>query len=192
MKLKRGFAVIVLCGALVLGLSACGGNDDSAANVPTGAAFDRAFIDAMVPHHESAIEMARSAEAAGLSNPELRQVADDILSTQQVEIDQLKQWRGEWFGSEKIDPDGAAALGMTDTQMGMANGADALLNSGDVDADFAQMMIAHHEGAIEMAKLALDRAERAELRDMAKAIIAAQEREIEIMRPHAGGGMDHG
>ena len=185
-------AGLLAAAALLLVGAGCGSDEPSTDEGAATAPFDRAFIDAMVPHHESAIEMARSAEAAGLSNPELRQVADDILSTQQVEIDQLKQWRGEWFGSEKIDPDGAAALGMTDTQMGMANGADALLNSGDVDADFAQMMIAHHEGAIEMAKLALDRAERAELRDMAKAIIAAQEREIEIMRPHAGGGMDHG
>lgn len=178
--------------AVVLGISACGGDDDSAADVAAGAEFDRAFIDAMIPHHESALEMARSAKAAGLTEPELEQVADDILATQQAEIDRMKEWRAEWFGSSDVDPEGAAALGMSDEQMGMSHDADDLLNSGDVDADFAQMMVDHHEGAIEMAELALDRAEHGELKEMAEAIIDAQQREIDVMEPHAGEMMDHG
>lgn len=193
MSVRRCFAVVLLVVAVGVGLSACGGADDQAAgDVATGAEFDRAFIDAMVPHHESALEMARSAKAAGLTEPELEQVADDILATQQAEIDQMKDWRGEWFGSRDVDPDGAAALGMSDEQMGMAPDADDLLNSGDVDSDFATMMIDHHEGAIEMAKLALERAEHDELKELAKAIIDAQQREIEVLERHAGKMMDHG
>ena len=192
MNVKRGSAVILLLVALILGLSACGGDDDSAADGVAGAEFDRAFIDAMVPHHESALEMARSAQAAGLTEPELEQVADDILATQQTEIDQMKEWRDEWFGSSDVDPDGAAALGMSDEQMGMAHDADDLLNSGDVDSDFATMMIDHHQGAIEMAELALERAEHDELKKLAEAIIDAQQREIEVLEPHAGEMMDHG
>lgn len=191
MNAKRGLAVILLVAAVGVGLSACGG-DDRAADVGAGAEFDRAFIDAMVPHHESALEMARSAKAAGLTEPELEQVADDILATQQAEIDQMKEWRGEWFGSSEVDPDGAAALGMSDEQMGMAHDADDLLNSGDVDSDFATMMIDHHKGAIEMAELALERAEHGELKELAEAIIDAQQREIEVLEPHAGEMMDHG
>lgn len=52
---------------------------------------------------------------------------------------------------------------------------------------FAQMMIPHHEGAVAMAEAARERAEHDEIKELAEAIIAAQEREIEIMRPHAGG-----
>lgn len=177
--------------ASALALSACGGVDASESSAPGGSTFDRAFIDAMVPHHESALEMARSAEAAGLTQPDLQRVAKDILDTQQAEIDQMKSWRGEWFGSPEIDPGGAAALGMSEDEMGMAHDPDALLNSGDVDADFATMMIDHHKGAIAMAKLALDRAEHDELRALAEDIIAAQEREIDVLEPHAS-GMHHG
>lgn len=182
-----GFAIVVL-------LAGCGGGDDdsAASGAPTGAAFDRAFIDAMVPHHESAIEMAKAAKEAGLSQPDLVKVADDILANQQAEIDQMKAWRSEWFGSSEIDPNGAAALGMSESAMGMMEDAETLRASGDVNTDFAQMMVTHHQGAIEMAKLAADRAEHEEIKDLAEAIISAQEREIEVMKPHAGGTMDHG
>jgi uncharacterized protein (DUF305 family) len=184
----------VLVGVLALGVSACGGDDQSAAtassSAATGEAFDRAFIDAMVPHHEAALAMARSAQAAELTQPDLQKVADDILATQQAEIDQMQSWREAWFGSGTIDPDGAAALGMSEDEMGMSHDADALLNAADVDTEFAKMMIDHHEGAIAMAELALERGERDEIKDLAQRIIEAQEREIEVMTPHAGG--EHG
>jgi len=197
MKLSHSSIVVgVTLGLFVLLLAACGGDDGDAGTsaTPTGAAFDRAFIDAMVPHHESAIAMARAAKDAGLSQPGLVAVAADILATQQSEIDQMKDWRGEWFGSRAIDPNGATALGLSGSEMGMGmeHDADALRSSGDVDADFAQMMITHHQGALLMARLADDRAEHDQLKELAERIISAQEREIEIMRPHAGGTMDHG
>jgi uncharacterized protein (DUF305 family) len=181
----------VSLGMVVLLFAGCGGGDgDSSSGTPTGEAFDRAFIDAMVPHHESAIEMAQAAKEAGLSQPDLVKVADDILATQQDEIDEMRGWRAEWFGSSEIDPNGASALGMSESEMGMQHDADALLNSGDVDTDFAQMMITHHQGAIEMARLAADNAEHEEIKDLAEAVISAQEREIAVMRPHTS-GMDH-
>jgi uncharacterized protein (DUF305 family) len=174
--------------AALLGLAACGG-DEAADTVPRGEEFDRAFIDAMVPHHESAIEMARAAKEAGLSQPELVEVADAILATQQGEIDQMKEWRGEWFGSSTIDPDGGEGLGLSRTEMGMDMEHDVgmLRDSTDIDNDFAQMMIPHHQGAITMAELAKERAEHEELKELADAIIEAQEREIDVMRPHASG-----
>ena len=193
MKLaRRSKAAAVVLGALVLILSACGGSEgDSDAGAPSGVPFDRSFIDAMVPHHESAIEMARAAKEAGLSQPDLVKVADDILATQQAEIDQMKDWRAEWFGSSTIDPEGDAALGMSESDMGMQHDAEALSESTDVNTDFAQMMITHHQGAIKMAKLAGGKAEHGELKELADAIVSAQEREIDVMRPHAS-GMNHG
>ncbi len=195
MKMKVGSRTIaaVTVGVIVMVLAACGGDDGDSGTEGTskGAAFDRAFIDAMVPHHESAIEMAQAAKEAGLDQPDLVKVADDILANQQDEIDQMKAWRGDWFGSTAISPDGAAALGLSESDMGMQHDADALRDSTDVNTDFAQMMVTHHQGAIEMAKLATDDAEHDELKELAKGIISAQEREIEVMRPHAG-GMNHG
>ena len=58
--------------------------------------FDKAFIDAMIPHHQSAIEMAQVA-LANSDNPQIRELALDIVSAQQREIEQMKQWRKEWY-----------------------------------------------------------------------------------------------
>lgn len=184
---SRALAALVLAAAAVA-LAGCGGGDGDPA---AAAEFDRAFIDSMIPHHESALEMAQAAKDAGLREPDLVEVADAILDTQQEEIDLMRGWRAEWFGSGEIDPDGPAVLGLSEADMGMQHDADAFLGSTDVDADFAQMMITHHQGAIDMAELAEERAGHGELKELAEAIIGGQRREIERMRPHAT-GMHHG
>jgi uncharacterized protein (DUF305 family) len=153
--------------------------------------FDQAFIDAMIPHHDSAIAMANEAKAAGLTQPELIEIADAIIETQQDEIDQMMNWRQEWYGSSTVDPAGAAALGMSMAEMGMEHDPSALAEAADVDAAFAAMMIDHHNGAIAMARRASREAEREEIRSLAADIVAAQESEIEVMTEHAA-GQHHG
>jgi Domain of unknown function (DUF305) len=54
--------------------------------------------------------------------------------------------------------------------------------TGDVDADFAAMMIAHHVGAIEMAQAQLRAGRNEQLRRLAEEIIVTQQQEIEVMR----------
>lgn len=61
------------------------------------APFDRAFIDAMIEHRESAIEAARAAETRA-QNTEIRELAKTIAADQQREIEQMKRWRQEWCG----------------------------------------------------------------------------------------------
>ena len=179
---------------LALVAAGCGGSDEPM--VDSSVPFDRAFIDAMVPHHEAAIEMATRAQAAGLSEPVLVDIAKAIVATQQAEIDAMKQWRADWFGSPEIDPDGAAALGMSEEMMGMQHAAIDFETTVDVDAAFATAMIDHHAGAIAMAELADERAEHEEIRDLAGDIVAVQEAEIDQMQPFASAdsmeGMDHG
>jgi uncharacterized protein (DUF305 family) len=58
--------------------------------------FDKAFIDAMIPHHQSAIEMAEVAYENS-ENPRIKELAGDIISAQKREIEQMKQWRKEWY-----------------------------------------------------------------------------------------------
>jgi uncharacterized protein (DUF305 family) len=58
--------------------------------------FDKAFIDAMIPHHQSAIEMAEVASEKS-KNPQIRELAENIVSAQQTEIEQMKQWRKQWY-----------------------------------------------------------------------------------------------
>ena len=58
--------------------------------------FDKAFIDAMIPHHQSAIDMAQVAHKESKS-PEMKELAENIVSAQKREIEQMKQWRKEWY-----------------------------------------------------------------------------------------------
>ena len=58
--------------------------------------FDRAFIDAMIPHHESAIDMANVVLEES-ENPHLRELATDIVEAQEREIAQMEGWREEWY-----------------------------------------------------------------------------------------------
>lgn len=61
--------------------------------------FDRAFIDAMIPHHQGAIVDARAAIEKA-THPELKELAKNIVKTQQREINQMQQWRSEWYPAE--------------------------------------------------------------------------------------------
>jgi uncharacterized protein (DUF305 family) len=58
--------------------------------------FDKAFIDAMVPHHQGAIEMAQVASKKS-EDPRIRELAGNIIVAQKQEIEQMKQWRKEWY-----------------------------------------------------------------------------------------------
>jgi uncharacterized protein (DUF305 family) len=65
--------------------------------------FDRAFVDAMIPHHQSAIMMAQAALERA-EHPELKSLAQAIIAAQQREIDQMQAWRGAWSGAATPTP----------------------------------------------------------------------------------------
>ncbi|CAN5659887.1 hypothetical protein BH23PAT2_BH23PAT2_05720 [soil metagenome] len=56
------------------------------------------------------------------------------------------------------------------------------LSGDDYDKAFIEMMIAHHEGAVEMSELSEERAKHDEIKQLSQAIISAQEQEIKDMR----------
>jgi uncharacterized protein (DUF305 family) len=187
---------LLLLTVVALGVAGCGGDDDSegvGGEQPTVASgqvpFDRAFIDAMVPHHQTAIEMAREAKDAGLSEPELVKIADDIIATQQTEIDQMLEWRQQWFGSREREPEAAAleVLGLSSAEAGMEHSSADVATAEDVNQAFAGSMIGHHTGAIRMAELAKKRAGHDELKTLAGDVIASQQREIDIIEAYFGG-----
>ena len=76
-----------------------GGMDMAASDLQQLAAarpFDKAFIDAMTPHHESAVAMADVALGES-ENPEIRAIAEEIVSGQERELSQMREWREEWY-----------------------------------------------------------------------------------------------
>lgn len=76
-----------------------GGTTDMTADIEelrTAEPFDQAFIQAMVPHHESAIAAAElAAEQAG--SDEIKTLAAEIIEAQQREIDQMETWLDTWY-----------------------------------------------------------------------------------------------
>lgn len=61
----------------------------------TGDEFDKAFISAMVDHHQGAIDMANLAKLSA-SHEEIKKLADDIISAQTSEIEMMRQWQQNW------------------------------------------------------------------------------------------------
>lgn len=59
--------------------------------------FDRAFLEAMIRHHEGAVRMAEQIRSS-TERPELRELADDIVSTQRAEIERMRAWLADWYG----------------------------------------------------------------------------------------------
>lgn len=59
--------------------------------------FDLRFINAMIPHHQGAIEMAEQA-LENSDRAEIKELAQTILDSQQQEIDQMMQWKQQWYG----------------------------------------------------------------------------------------------
>lgn len=92
-------AMPMLPGVRMVGQPMSGDRMDMRADVDQlGSAepFDRAFIDAMIIHHQSAIEAAQSALTRS-SREEIRRLAQAIISAQSREIDQLRRWRADWY-----------------------------------------------------------------------------------------------
>lgn len=142
-----------------------------------GTLDDQQFIAMMIPHHQMAIDMAEIALERA-EHPEIKQAAQDIITAQQREIDQMTAWQHEWFG----DATPSASTPLTDSQMGMDMDMNTLKVAEPFDKAFIDGMIPHHEGAIAMAKAVSTTTQRPEIKGLANQIITAQEGEISQMR----------
>ena len=154
----------------MLVLSACGGTEHSPADVT--------FAQQMVPHHEQALEMAKLVpERSG--NDKVRGLAQRIEKAQDPEITRMNSWLKEWGAAAMQDHSGHDMSGMMsgDDMAGLKKATGA-----EFDRQWLDMMIKHHEGAVEMAKTELAQGEDAEAKKLAQAIIDGQQQEITEMK----------
>jgi len=181
MKHAFRIASLVLAVASLAGLTAGAG-----ASAATASQVDEAFARQMPIHHSMAIEMAQMAIEQA-EHKAIRTTARNIVKTQRHEIDRLMKI-GDRLGIEPPASHGHMqmmddldTLGLTmeqagmDMEMGMLDGADRF------DREFIDMMVPHHQGAIRMARVELKRGKDSQLREIARAIVKAQAKEISQM-----------
>lgn len=208
-SLVRRSAAAVAAGAAALVLAACGGDGDGSGSAGHGGhdataspsapasasasqgrhnAADVAFAKGMIPHHRQAVEMADLAPGRARS-AEVKKLAAEIKEAQGPEIETLSGWLTAW--GEEVPAEGAMdhslhGMGgmMTDEEMSELENA-----SGEAfDTAFLELMIKHHEGAVEMAKTEQADGAHGPATKMAGEIIASQSAEIEQMYKLLGKG----
>ncbi len=142
-----------------------------------GAEFEQSFLQQMIQHHRSGIEMAKLISDHS-KRPELQQFAQKMIGMQQQEIDQMTNWLNEWYktspkevANEKADKEMKIHMSM------LAGKKDA-----DFDKAFLQMMPMHHHAAVEMSEQAEKKATHPELKEFAAKMAKDQQNEIQQMK----------
>lgn len=148
---------------------------------------DVGFARDMMAHHAQAVDMATLVRDR-TEDPDMRQLALDILLTQQAQIGQMQGWLTAWgYPIARTDP-AMAWMGMPTTgpMPGMATPEQLnqlrSLKGTEAEALFLQLMIPHHRGGVAMGEAALARAKRPEVRALAQSIVDAQTSEIALMQ----------
>ncbi|MET8975879.1 DUF305 domain-containing protein [Streptomyces sp. NPDC004539] len=200
-------AQIAVAAVAALLLAACGGGGDDKASsgansaaTPSASASrgasesahnaqDVTFAQGMIPHHRQAVEMAALA-ADRASSAQVKALAGRIQQAQDPEIETMSGWLKAWgedVPAEKADHSEHA--GMTGMAGMMDDAAMKELESASgakFDTRFMEMMIEHHEGAIEMAETEKAKGSYAPALALSDAIVTAQQAEIAEMKGFLG------
>ncbi|MFI6012194.1 DUF305 domain-containing protein [Streptomyces sp. NPDC051243] len=200
-KLIRRTALAVTAGAAALVLAACGGgghdmgsmNSDSSASATASAKAgdhndqDVSFAKEMIQHHRQAIEMADLA-ADRASAQEVKDLATKIKGAQDPEIKTMSGWLTSWGEEVPADMSGMEGHDMGDMSSdmpGMMSSEDMdkleKASGAEFDKMFLEMMVKHHEGAVEMANTQKAEGKYGAAVKLADAVITAQTAEIEQM-----------
>lgn len=153
--------------------------------------FDQLYIDMMLPHHASIIALAQAAQER-LTDERLQTMADNIITAQSAENEELRGYREQWYGSPDPMPMDVSMMGMmTEMMPGMGDMATmqmqmdpqalvaAFCAGEDPDLTFIDLTIPHHEMAIQASEAALEQATHEEIQTVAERVIADQQREID-------------
>jgi uncharacterized protein (DUF305 family) len=161
--------------------------DQAADSIADFNAADVIFAQMMIPHHEQAIEMSDIAldPTIGASDV-VRDLATRIKGAQDPEIATMQGFLTSWKMSLTMDPN----MDHGDMMSGMLSAQDiadlSALRGADFDRAWMAGMIAHHEGAIEMAEDVVRGGKNAAVKTLANSITAAQDAEITEMKKLLG------
>lgn len=138
------------------------------------------FLSGMIPHHEAAVAMAERYLQYGGEHTVLSALAQDIITAQTEEIEQMKGMIEDLEANAAADEAQAKAyLNAYDKLMehSMSHAA-----ADSLDAAFADGMIMHHQMAVDMANAVLPYTDEAEVKELAQAIVDTQKHEISSMQ----------
>lgn len=142
-----------------------------------GAEFEQSFLQQMIQHHRSAIEMAKMAKDH-TKRAELQQLAEKMSAAQQQEIDKMTAWLKEWYQASPKSVANETADKEMKGHMPMLGGK----HDADFDKAFLQMMPEHHHMAVEMAEQVEKKGTHPELKEFAAKMAKDQREEIKQMK----------
>ncbi|MCM6777861.1 DUF305 domain-containing protein [Nocardia sp. CDC159] len=160
-------------------------------------AVDTGFCQDMSVHHAQAVQMA-GLELSGGSDPDVKRLAYDILTTQQNQAGRMQGWLQLW-GKPTLHPDGymgwmsaagghghdSQTSGPMPSMPGMATPQELeqlrRATGPAQDTLFLQLMLRHHQGGVPMIEYAAARAETDAVRSLAASMKTTQEGESRLM-----------
>jgi uncharacterized protein (DUF305 family) len=176
-KHLRNFSLVTAVLISSASLTGCGMSVSDAIGgvVSQFSGSDVMFAQMMIKHHEQAIEMGKLA-ASHAASPDVKALAADIVAEQGPEITQMKSWLSEAGASLEMGHHMAMDGLLSSAQMTALSAA-----TGEAfDKLFLSGMIAHHKGAITMARLVVD-SSNPEAAALAQTIIDSQTEQIAVM-----------
>jgi uncharacterized protein (DUF305 family) len=198
-RITRAFSAFTLTAALALTAAACG-NDDAGTTGSTQLsttehnAADVAFASDMLQHHAQALAMVDLTMGRTL-DPVVRQLAEQIRDAQAPEIEMFTDWLTDWDEEvpETVRDHANAGHDMDDMGESMSTDMPGMMTSDDMaaledasDAEFQtlwlEMMIEHHEGAVEMATTEQGDGQYKDAVDLAGDIVTSQSAEVDAMK----------
>lgn len=145
-----------------------------------GAEFEQSFLQQMIQHHRSGIEMAKLA-SDHTSRAELKEFANKMIANQQQEIDKMSGWLKSWYNASPKEVANEAADKEMKMHMSMLSGK----KDADFDKAFLDMMPKHHHAAVEMSEQAEKKATHPELKELAAKMAKDQQQEIKQLKDWA-------
>lgn len=146
--------------------------------------FDLDFAKMMIIHHQSAIDMSEMEISKG-KHDDMKAMAQKMIVAQKEEIQQFQNIINNYKatpGTPHGQHGGKDHNELQESMNAMNAKMKGMQMSGDIDKDFAMMMIPHHEGAVTMSEALIGHGNMLELKEMAGKIITDQKKEIQELK----------